>query len=76
MVFVIAYRFSLVAVSRGYSLPAACGFLIAVAPLVTEQDFRARGLRKLQLAGSRVRAQELWHTGLAASPQHVGSPTC
>ena len=46
---------------------AVRGLLIAVASLVAE-----RGLQQLWLAGSRVQAQQLWHTGLVA-PWHMGS---
>ena len=46
--------FSLVAVSRGYSLVAVHGLLIAVASLVQNISSRAHGFQQLQLAGSRA----------------------
>ena len=42
-VFTVAYEFSLVAVSGGYSLVVGHGLLIAVAPLVLEHDSRLEG---------------------------------
>ena len=44
--------FSLVAVSRGYSIVAEPGLLIVVAFLSAEQGSRARGLQSLRRMGS------------------------
>ena len=63
---------SLVAVSRGYSLAAVHGLLIAVASLVAEHRLSALRLQWVRLTGPRAEAQELWYTGLFA-PWHVRS---
>ena len=49
-----------------------CGLLVEVASLVAEHRLWAHRLQQLWFAGSRVQAQQLWHTGLVA-PWHVGS---
>ena len=62
---VAAKGFSLVAPSRGHSLVAMLGLLIAVASLVAEHGLwsarasviAARGLSELRLLGSRAQAQ-------------------
>ena len=65
--------FSLIAASRGYSLVALLGLLIAVASHVAEHGLWVHGLHYLWLPGSRAQTQSLRHTSLFA-PQHVGSP--
>ena len=58
---------SLVAASRGYSLPAVHELLlIAVASLVAEHGLQGVWAQQLWPAGSGVWAS-VWHTGLAAS---------
>ena len=59
-------------VKRGLLFIVMCGLLTAVASLVLEHWLQAHGLQQLWLVGSRVQAQQLWCTGLAA-PRHVGS---
>ena len=49
-------------------LLSSCRLLAAVAPLVMEHGSRARGLRYLQLPGSRAQTQYLWRTGLVDFP--------
>ena len=49
--------FSLLAVSGGYSLFAACGLLIAVASLVVSRGSRVCKLQWLWFLGSRAQAQ-------------------
>lgn len=51
---------------------AACGLLVAVAPLVGEHRFWGARLEQQPLPGSRALALQLWCTGVVA-PQHVGS---
>ena len=65
--------FSLIAASRGYSLVALLGLLIAVASHVAEHGLWVHGLHYLWFPGSRAQTLSLWHTSLFA-PQHVGSP--
>ena len=78
-VFITVRRLSLVVVSRGYSSlwwagSRRVGF--STSSTLSQQSWHAGpgagGLQQLWLTGSRVRAQQLWCTGLAA-PWHVGS---
>ena len=78
-VFVAVRRFSLVAVSGGYSLLRCVGFSLQWLLLLWSTGSRHAGFsrcgsraQQLWFAGSRAQAQQLWHTGLVA-PRHVGS---
>ena len=78
-VFVAARGLSLVAASGGYSSLQCTGFSLRWLLLLWSTGSRHTGFsscgtwaQQLWLAGSRVQAQQLWHTGLVA-PQHVGS---
>ena len=78
-VFVAASGISLVAASWGYSSLWCTGFHCNGLSLLRSTDSRCAGFsscgtqaQQLCLAGSRLQAQQLWHTGLVA-PQHVGS---
>ena len=69
--------FSVVAASRGCSLVAVCGLLIAVASLVAKHGLQGSQhsvvvTRGLSSCGSRAQAQKLWCMGLVA-PQHMGA---
>ena len=57
---------------RGLLFVVVQGLLTAVASLAAEHGLQVRGLQQLWLTGSRLQAQQLWHTGLVA-PWHVGS---
>ena len=57
---------------RGLLFVVVLGLLMAVAFLAAEHWLQARVLQQLWLTGSRVQAQQLWHTGLVA-PRHVES---
>ena len=57
---------------QGLLLVVVCRLLIAVASLVAEHGLQVHGIQQLWPAGSRVQAQQLWHTGLVV-PRHVGS---
>ena len=60
LVFVVAYRLSLVEASGGHPVVAVRGLLNVVASLVVEHSLSA------------LEIQRLWRTGLVV-PQHVGS---
>ena len=64
--------FSVVVVSKGYSLVAVHGSLIVVASLVAGHGLWGTWASGVVFLGSRAQAQWLWHTDLVA-PQHVGS---
>ena len=64
--------FSLISVSRDYSLAVICGLLIVVASLVENTGFCARELHELQFLGSTAQAQYWWCTGLVVL-KYVGS---
>ena len=70
--------FSLVAVSRAFSLAVACGLLTVVASRGRAQGPGCSGFsccstwaQELQLPGSRAQTQQLWPRSLAA-PMHAG----
>ena len=78
-VFVAARGLSLVEANRGYSSLWCTGFSLRWLLLLQSTGSRHVGFsscgtwaQQLWLAGSRVKAQQLWRTGLVA-PQHVGS---
>ena len=54
---VVAQGFSLVAMSRGYSLAEVYGLLTVVVSLVAEHRLQAHWLQQLWLLGSRAPAQ-------------------
>ena len=64
--------FSLVEVSRGYSLDAEHRLVIVVASLVVEHGVQPYRLQQFQLPGSRAQIRQLWLTGPVAL-RHVGS---
>ena len=70
-VFVAACRFSLVAVSGGYSSLRCASFSLQWLLLLQNTGSRAQA-QQLWLMGSRAQAQQLWRIGLVA-PWHVGS---
>ena len=70
--FLLLHGFSLVAVSRGFSLLQCTDFSLQWLLLLQRSGSGAHGLQQLRLTGSRAWAQQLWCTGLPAL-QHVGS---
>ena len=78
-VFIAARGLSLVATSRGYSSLRCSGFSLQWLLLLWSTGSRHTGfsscgiqVQQLWLVGSRVQAQQLWHTGPVAL-WHVGS---
>ena len=78
-VFVAVHRLPLAAESGGYSSLWCVGFSLQWLLLLWSSGFRHVGFsscvtwaQQLWLMGSRVQAQQLWHTGLVA-PWQVGS---
>ena len=78
-VFVAVCGLSLVAESGGHSSLQCPGFSLRWLLLLRSTGSRHAGVsscgtraQQLWLVGSRVQAQQLWHTGLVA-PRHVGS---
>ena len=64
--------FSLVAVSRSYSLIVVRGLSLRRLLLLWRTGSRALRRQELRLPGSRAQTQQLWRKGLVVS-QHVGT---